>query len=662
MKILIPICSILIATLASPAFAGNTGRFDPRQTFAPMVFPQSVNRYRSGSGAPGPDYWQNRADYEIHANIDTGTHVLSATETITYTNNSPDTLNSLWLQLDQNIYRKDSRASRASNRVRKGATDGYQLDSVQTNATRRFADAKYLVDDTRMQIRLAKPLEPGKRIKVRIVYHYELPGEFGGRTAWVKTTNGVIYDVAQWFPRMAVYDDLRGWDTLPYIGSEFYLEYGDIDYYVTLPSDMLVAGSGELINPRDVLTREQRDRLDQAAHSDKTVIIRGANEINSPDSRPRQDGTLTWHFRMQDTRDVAFSASKAFIWDAARANLPDNRTTMIMSFYPVESDGDGAWGRSTEYMKHAVETFSKRWASYPYPAAINVAGKVGGMEYPGIVFDSMKTKGKTLFWLSAHEIGHTWFPMMVGTNERRDAWMDEGLNTFIDVYESDDFDGGVYGPKRDSEYAPGGGNPVEDIQGLLADANAPVIMSRPETISEKYRHPVSYFKTALGLVLLREQILGPRRFDWAYRKFIHDWSFRHPSPSDFFRTMESSAGEDLGWFWRGWFMNNWQLDLAVTDVKPAAGEDAGTQGQGTDITIANLDRQVMPVSVEIDFANGTSRRIRLPVETWLQHTTRTIHIEQGLSVSRVIVDPDAQVPDADRSNNTWPAPSSDQGR
>ncbi len=256
---------------------------------------------------------------------------------------------------------------------------------------------------------------------------------------------------------MAVYDDLRGWNTLPYVGAEFYLDYGDFDYDVTVPSDMVVAGSGELVNPEDVLSDGERARLKEAATSNKTVTIRDVGEIANP--RPAKTPTLTWRFRMENTRDVAFSASKAFAWDAARINLPGGKSALAMSFYPAESAGHDGWGRSTEYLKDAVENFSKRWFAYPWPVAINVAGPVTAMEYPALMFNDPKVKTKDLFFITAHEIGHTWFPMIVGTDERRNQWMDEGFNTFMDVYESDDFANGIYGPKRDPEYAEGGGNP-----------------------------------------------------------------------------------------------------------------------------------------------------------------------------------------------------------
>jgi hypothetical protein len=628
--------------------AEGAGRYNPQQTFAPLTLPEPVNRYRSSNGAPGPDYWQNRADYEIHATLDTGRKELSATEIITYTNRSPDVLPSLWLQLDQNTYRQDARSVAGDEEVRREFTSGDSLDEVGVEAQGRVTKVDYIVSDTRVQIRLPQSLRAaGGQIRVHIRYHYTIPGLFGGRTSWTATKNGEIYDVAQWYPRMAVYDDLHGWDTLPYMAQEFYLEYGSFDYFVTVPWDMLVAGSGALQNPEQVLTATQRARLEKARTSDATVMIRTQAEISDAASRPKSEGTATWHFHMDNTRDVVFSASRAFIWDAARINLPENGSSLAMSFYPVESAGEGAWGRSTEYLKHAVEEFSRRWYPYPYPAAVNVAGGSSGMEYPGVLFDGIEDKSKDLFVITAHEIGHTWFPMIVGSNERRNAWIDEGFNTFIDIFESQDFRNGVYGPKRDPEYAPGGGNPVDEILPILADPAAPPIMTRADAILEKYRHPVTYFKSALGLVLLREEILGPERFDWAFRRFIRDWAFRHPSPSDFFRAMESEGGEDLSWFWRGWYFNNWTFDLAVKSV---AYED-GNPRNGALLTFQNLERLVLPATVEIDFKDGTRRRIRLPAETWILKSVATLHLDSTQPIASVTVDPDHVLPDNDRTNN-----------
>ncbi|HTW73441.1 MAG TPA: M1 family metallopeptidase [Steroidobacteraceae bacterium] len=639
-----------------PAAAAPSGGYDPQVTFAPLTLPDPVNAYRAGNGTPGPDYWQNRADYVIHASLDPDHQLLSGSEVITYTNNSPQALDCLWVRLEQNTYRADARARYAHGRLQGPTSEGDVIESVTIQRQGRGASAEMpadtLVSDTRMQIRLAQPLAAhGGRLAIRIRYHYTIPGPWGGRTGHMPSRNGEIYDMAQWYPRMAVYDDLRGWDTLPYLGTEFYLEYGDFDYFVTVPWDMLVAGSGELQNPQTVLTALELRRLQQARTSEHTVTIRAADEIGDPASRPVQHGTLTWHFHMNQTRDVSFAASRAFIWDAGRIDLPQGRSALAMAFYPVESAVPQGWARTVEYLKDAVQNFSRRWAPYPYPNAVAVAGSVGGMEYPGIVFDSYKDSGVTLFWLTAHEIGHTWFPMMVGSDERRDEWMDEGFNSFIDVYESQDFNHGEFAPKHDQEFAPGNGPPADQIVALLEDPHAPVMLTRADQVPFKYGHPLDYFKAALGLVLLREQILGPQRFDWAFRKYIRDWSYRHPTPSDFFRAMDSAGGEDLSWFWRGWYMHNWTLDLAVRDVQPVDGD----WRHGALITIANLDPLVLPAIVQVDFADGTHERLRLPAETWIQQTSVQLQLPTTQAVSAVTIDPDHVLPDRDRSNNVWRA-------
>ena len=639
------LCAVFLGV--TPAVA----QYDPQAAFAPFPMDQPVNVYRSANGLPGPQYWQNRADYTIHAtlNPDPVAPSLSGDEIITYTNNSPDALQELWLHLDQNIYKAGSRSQFANGAAPRGTTDGMVLDKVEFEQGGKFVAADYLVSDTRMRIALPAPLTGrGARIRLHLVWHFAIPGDWGGRMGWGKAKGGTFYDLAQWYPRMCVYDDIRGWDTAPYLAQEFYLEYGDFDYFVTVPNTMIVAGTGELVNPQDVLTAQQRERLAKARLSDTTTMIRTPEEVSNPASRPNRGGTLTWHFRMANTRDVAFSASADYAWDAARINLPDGKSALAMSVYPPQAAGPDGWARSTEYLKDAIENFSKRWYPFPWPVAVNVGGKQSGMEYPGLAFDGAETPNKELFWLTAHELGHSWFPMLVGFDERRHAWMDEGFNTFIDVYESDDFNKGEFAPKRDSEYAPGGGNPVDEILPILEDPDAPPILSRADTVIEKYRHPVTYFKTALGLVLLREQILGPERFDPAFRQFIRAWAFRHPTPSDFFRAMESAAGEDLSYFWRGWFANNWTLDLAVDAIRP--GKD------GTTITVGSHDRLVMPATLRVEYADGSHEDIRLPAESWIRNPSTSVTIPAGKTVVRATVDPDHKLPDKNRFNDSRKAP------
>ncbi|MDP4247443.1 MAG: M1 family metallopeptidase [Bacteroidota bacterium] len=634
--------------------------YDPAGLFAPGFYTDKAQPFHSANGAPAANYWQNRADYTIKASLDTVKNELSANEVISYTNNSPDTLRTLWLQLDQNTYRADARANFYTEPAPTEFTKGYSIESTKVNGQ----DAEVVITDTRMQIRLRHPLAPKSgSLSISIHYHYTIPGAFGSRTDWVATRNGKIYEIAQWYPRMCVYDDREGWNTLPFLGSgEFYCEYGDFDYTVTVPAGMIVAGSGELQNPGEVLTKKEQTRLAQAKNSDQTVMIRDAADIGSEagvgagagvGGRMSSGKLRSWHFKMKNTRDVAFGASRAYLWDAARVKVGKSRQALAMSVYPVESAGDSAWGRATEYLKASMEEFSSTWFEYPYPVAINEAGIAGGMEYPGIVFDGMTDKGKVLYWVTAHEIGHNWFPMIVGSDERRYGWMDEGFNTFIDVLASDHFHGGEYAPKRDDEYAPGGGNPADEILPWLKDPAAPMMMTRADAIPEKYRHAMTYFKPAFGLLLLRDAILGKERFDYAFRQYIRNWAFRHPSPVDFFRTMDNEAGEDLSWFWREWYYNNWTLDLAVQDVSYVDGDPQ----KGARITIANLDRMAMPADLELTWKDGHKERIRLPVETWLQSGVHVVAVPSGQALAQVSVDPDHLLPDENRGNNMWKAGS-----
>ncbi|MEO9210556.1 MAG: M1 family metallopeptidase [Ginsengibacter sp.] len=634
-------------------FAQNNSVFNPNELFAQNSYTKNGNEFRSANGAPSASYWQNRADYLLNATIDTIKNTLSATETIHYTNNSPDALSSLWLELAQNVYREDARSNfytaSTSRRRPKGNmhTDGYHFDNVTIEYKGKIYKVDYIINDTKMQIRLPQTLLSKENMDIHIKYNYTIPGTFGGRTDFFSTKNGKIYEIAQWYPRMCVYDDLRGWNALPFLGSgEFYCEYGDFDYTVTVPAGMIVAGSGQLQNEKEVLSAMQIQRLNEARNSDKTILIRTKEEVNN---KPVNNKMQSWHFKMFNTRDVAFGASSAYIWDAAKVNLLGGRKALAMSVYPIESAGDTAWGRATEYLKKSIEYFSTKWFPYPYPVAVNEAGMAGGMEYPGIVFDGLYDKGGELYWVTAHEIGHNWFPMIVGSNERRYAWMDEGFNTFIDVYAADAFNEGEYAPKRDEEYAPGKGNPADEIIPLLKDDTAPSMMSRADMLTEKYRHPLVYFKPAFGLVLLREQILGEDRFDYAFKKYIERWAYKHPSPDDFFRTMESESGEDLGWFWKEWFYNNWQFDVAIQSVT-YTNDDAKN---GADISMVNLQKMALPITIEIILKDGNKMNLKLPVETWMQGAVHTIHIKTTQAIQSVIIDPENKLPDSNRSNNIW---------
>ncbi|MCL5031615.1 MAG: M1 family metallopeptidase [Bacteroidetes bacterium] len=631
--------------------------YNPQETFDPNFNNQPGTFYRNGDGEPGHGYWQNRADYNIEASLNEVNNSIDGKVEIIYTNNSPDNLNYVWLQLDQNQLSDSSRGELTSppNLSGKNFNGGYKIKSVKIELNGKKLDADYIISDTRMQIRLPQFLKAkGGLLKINIEYSFDIPPQGLGRCGYMQTKNGIIYDIAQWYPRMEVYDDIKGWNSLPFLGSgEFFLDYGNYDYKINVPWNMIVVGSGELVNPYEVLTKEEISRIKQAQQSDKTVFIRMANEITESSSRPVHKGRLTWHFKMNNSRDVSFAASAAFIWDAAKINLPSGKKSLAMSVYPIESAGDSAWGRSTEYLKRSVEIFSKHWFEYPYPNAVNVGGPVGGMEYPGIVFCSWRAKRKNMWMVTNHEIGHNWFPMIVGSNERENAWMDEGFNTFIDIYSYKDFNNGEYYPKRDGEYAPKGGNPAREIVDVILNPKSLPIMTYADNIPGQLVHPLEYFKTAFGLVMLRENVLGHQRFDYAFRTYINRWAYKHPSPTNFFRTMNDASGEDLNWFWKEWFVKNWKLDQAVKNVKYVNGDPS----KGSLITIENKNKMVMPVIVEVKEKNGKVGRVNLPVEIWQRSGEWTFEYNSTSLLDSVIIDPDQTLPDIDLSNNTWTSSS-----
>ncbi|HUI31306.1 MAG TPA: M1 family metallopeptidase [Candidatus Acidoferrales bacterium] len=653
MKRILPCVPIffLLFFLLTVANSQEKHGYDPNEIFDPNFDGHGGNAYRSASGAPGPRYWQNRADYKIEASLDTATKTIKGKVEIAYTNSSPDELPYVWLQLEQNQLGENSRGVSVSGNPSRNFYGGDSIASVIVEGEGKTSKANYLISDTRMQIRLPHSIKSGGgRIKIAIEYSFVIPPGGLGRTGWMYTKNGAIYDVAQWYPRMEVYDDVNGWNSLPFLGEgEFYCEYGDFDYTVTVPSDMIVVGSGELVDPKDVLTKNEVGRLDKARKSDNRVYVISPDEIGNPQTRPRESGMLKWHFKMKNSRDAVWACSRAFIWDAARINLPSRKKSLAMSVYPIESASDSMWGRSAEYTKASIEIFSKDWFEYPYPCAIDVGGPVGGMEYPGIVFDWWQMKNKVMWYVTAHELGHNWFPMIVGSNERANAWMDEGFNTFIDIYASDEFNHGEYAPKRDNEFDPEGKNPARDIVSYLMNPESQPIVSFADAIPGKYSHLLEYYKTALGLYMLRENVLGHDRFDYAFRTYIKRWAYKHPMPADFFRTMNDASGENLNWFWKGWFVKNYKLDQAVDSVKYVDGDPA----KGSLITIENKDRMVMPVTVEVKESNGKSGRMNFPVEVWERRGLFTFRYNSTGLIDSVVVDPDKILPDVNADNNTW---------
>lgn len=646
-------CSLLTATVMGQTAqkdAATESKYSFYEAFQPLFYPQSGNVYRSASGAPGPQYWQNKADYDIDVTLNETTNTLTGKAVITYTNNSPENLDFLFLHLDQNLFKKGSRGEAivpvsGSRYDSKGETfvGGHNIGNVemlQAKGNKTAGALKFEITDTRMQVFLPTPLKAnGGKIRFSVAFSYQSPSFGADRTGIQETKNGKIFTIAQWYPRMCVFDDVLGWNTIPYTGpGEFYLTYGDFNVNITAPASHIVVCSGELTNEKEVFTATQQQRWNQAKTSEKTVMIRGAEEVTKPESRP-SGSTLTWKFKMQNSRDVAWASSASFILDAARINLPGGKTSMAVSAYPVESDGGNAWERSTEYTKASIEHYSNKWYPYPYPAAVNVAGNEGGMEYPGIVFCHYKSRASGLWGVTDHEFGHTWFPMIVGSNERQYGWMDEGFNTFINFISTNAFNNG--------EYKEGKPN-MHQMGRALTNQTLEPIMTAPAGMREGNIGLLLYYKPAVGLHLLRDQILGEERFDRAFKTYIERWAFKHPTPWDFFRTMENVAGENLSWFWRGWFLNNWQLDQAVTAVKYVKDDPA----QGALITLQNLEKMPMPVDLEVTFASGKKERMMVPVEIWERNKTWTVKIASKEKITTVVIDPDKAFPDINPANNT----------
>ena len=649
----------LLFTISSNWSQENTTKqasnYNYQETFAPFFYTKNGTNTRSASGQPGFEYWQNRADYQLSAKLDELNNQISGTTIVSYTNNSPDKMSFIWMYLDQNLFGEGSRGNAvlplfgsrygAQGQIFDG---GFKIKSVKIITSNKGnsseKEVKFLITDTRMQIFLPQDLNAkGGNVKIKIDYSFSIPNEGSDRLGILGTVNGKIFTIAQWYPRMCVYDDIAGWNTNPYLGSsEFYLEYGDFDVKISAPSNHFVVCSGELINTKEVYSLEHQKRWELAAKSDKTIIIRSAEEIKN-DSKLVSKSNKTWHFKIKNARDVAWASSAAFILDAAKINLQSGKKTMAISAYPIECKGNEAWSRSTEYTKSSIENYSKRWFEYPYPEAINVASIVGGMEYPGIVFCGFKAKNADLWGVTDHEFGHIWFPMIVGSNERLYAWMDEGFNTFINFLSSNDFNNGEY---KDSPTDMHVSSEKYTRNGLET------VMSSPDNMKEINIGTLAYSKPGIALGVLREHVLGQERFDFAFKTYVERWAYKHPTPDDFFRTIENVAGEDLSWFWRAWFVHNWRFDQGVNSVKYVDNNPKF----GALISIENFEKMAMPVILDIKTKDGKITRVKLPVEVWQKNRDWTFKHNSTEEIENVVLDPDHVFPDCNEKNNTWKSP------
>lgn len=610
-----------------------------RTIFAPLDLP-TPNRVRTASGAPGPEYWQQQVDYKIDANLDPKTRTIRGRERVTYTNRSPEALDYVWVHLEQNLFRKDSIGSQIEGGLSVGgplqATEGVKLHEVTANGK----PLEYRVYDTLARVDVPEPIAAGGgTFTFEIAWEFQVPDQVFRRYGTLKVRKGIIWEIAQWFPAVAVFDDVHGWNTLPYLGGgEFYTNYGTFDVAITAPRDHIVVATGVLQNQGEVFTEEQVQRFAKARSSTETVVIRGKDEVTNSDSRPAGEGPLTWRFHAEKVRTFAWAASEAFILDAAM--LGD---TLIQSAYHEEVQG--SWNKSTQMLRAAIGGYSKRWFPYPYPVATNVAGVEGGMEYPMIIFCSANNE-RRLYGVTTHEIGHNWFPMLVNTDERRSAWMDEGFNTFINGYSNEDW----FGPEAQGRRRNGG----------LGMGNERVpIMTPADRFNGRQLNNLAYFKPAAGLTLLREHILGPERFDYAFRTYVRRWAFKSPQPADFFRTMEDAAGADLAWFWRGWFAEAATLDQAVDEVVQPRGR------RPAQVTFTNNGRMVMPLHYKVTYTDDSIEEHKVPVEIWFSSNKVTQTLDAAKEVREVRVNPNGVFPDSVRGNDTWTAkptsrPSSDR--
>ncbi|HEX9952584.1 MAG TPA: M1 family metallopeptidase [Rubricoccaceae bacterium] len=638
---------------------------DNAAVFAPLALP-APSETRTADGRPGPGYWQNRTDYRIRAALDSTTNTVAGTVTLRYTNNSPDALPFLWMQLEQNLFADGSRGGEINSNPRFAGTpdagQGFRLGAVSVGGR----TVTPVVTDTRMRVDLPEPVAGrGGTVEVTIPYSFVVPEDGSDRMGRLATPRGTVYSIAQWYPRAAVYDDVNGWNTLPYLGQgEFYLDYGDYDVEVTVPASMQVVSTGTLQNEDDVYTRAQRERLDRARTSTSRVYLVEPAEVGTATASPSRTGTATWHFTAENVRDVAWAASAAFIVDAAAAPVrQEDGTTnnvLIQSAYPPSAVGtpdNPGWEEATRFARASILNNS-RWFPYPYPVAISVASNVGGMEYPMLHFSSAGSRNTDLFEVIDHELGHNWFPMIVGSDERRFAWMDEGVNTFINPFSVTTF---YNGPAT-----PAGVTAPEGFTGTgTAERTQAVAFVQPDTYVQIYRQLGAadetlmtapdqlsgqglgldaYIKPGAGLTVLRDAVLGPERFDEAFEAYIRRWAYKHPQPSDFFRTMEDVSGEDLDWFWRGWFMTTDTFDQGLTALTADAASASAT--------VFNYGGLVMPSTVEFTFSDGTTARAAVAVESYTTTDTATARVPlNGRTVTAARLDPDHLLPDTDRSND-----------
>tara|TARA_Y100000385_G_scaffold289736_1_gene360158 strand:+ start:4788 stop:7109 length:2322 start_codon:yes stop_codon:yes gene_type:complete len=563
---------ILLFALIAPISAFSQNKFAQLDQQLP-----TPNEYRNAAGAPGHNYYQQQADYKIEVRLDDQQQKIEGEETITYTNNSPDKLEYLWIQLDQNMRAADSDSKlisiekmedfRSIGDISKKMFEfdgGFKIQEVTTTSGRKMS---YAINKTMMRINLEKPLSAGSSISFNIKWWYNINDrmKIGGRSGYehFEENDNYLYTIAQWFPRMCVYNDVDGWQNKQFLGrGEFTLPFGDYEVSITVPSDHIVGSTGELQNANNVLSSEQRSRMKKAMSSDTPVLIVTQEEAEKAE-KVKEKGLKTWIFKAKNVRDFAFASSRKFMWDAQAVKLP-NKTVLAMSYYPKE--GNPLWERySTKLVAHTIRTYSKHTVDYPYPVAISVHSKWIGMEYPMICFNggrpevdgTYSERTKYGMWgVIIHEVGHNFFPMIINSDERQWTWMDEGLNTFVQYLTEQEWERG-YPSRR------GPAHMIADYMRGDKDYISP-IMTNSESIWQFGNN--AYGKPATALNILRETVMGRELFDYAFKTYCERWKFKHPTPADFFRTMEDASAVDLDWFWRSWFFTTDHVDMSLDEV------------------------------------------------------------------------------------------------
>ena len=722
------ILAIVMLFIASWSFAQDQpnwqGKFEQLGTTLP-----TPNSYRTASGAPGTDYWQQKADYKIKVALNEDKRTITGSETITYHNNSSDNLGYLWVQLDQNMRAKDSqRPQVAASSLRSDSISGkilqqYVLYDVDYDGGFKLTavkddkgnDLDYLVNHTMMRINLPEPLKPGQNVTFSIDWWYNINDRMsmGGRSGYeyFPKDDNYLFTIAQWFPRMAVYSDVEGWQNKQFLGrGEFALVFGDYDVEITVPADHIVASTGSLMNSKEVLTSTELDRFEKAKTSETQVIIVTQDEAIKKE-KAKSNKKSTWHFTAENVRDFAFASSRKFIWDAQMVKVNDKRP-LAMSFYPKE--GNPLWEKeSTKAVAHTLRTYSRMTIDYPYPVAISVHSADIGMEYPMICFNfgrpaedgsySDQLKWRTI-GVIVHEVGHNFFPMIINSDERQWTWMDEGLNTFVQsVTQKENY---PTMPRRRGEAA----TIIDYMKG--DPENIRPIMTNSEQIRQFGNN--AYGKPASALTILRETIMGVEEFDHAFKEYATRWAFKHPEPADLFRTMEDASGVDLDWYWKGWFYTIDYVEIELSNVRwfKVNTVSKGVEGQNQTAKIENANKDeagnnldfsngpeklaitdtpsryygefmnqvdddairkknakknfyeltfnnngglVMPIIIEWNYADGTKETEMIPAEIWRSNESKVKKVfAKNKEVVSIVIDPELRTADVNTENNVFP--------